>query len=308
MRPMLAAALVFAAAPPLSQAQPIRVLTLDSSRTRVCQTLDFNILTGNAFAEVRAALEDDANFGAGGVVPRDIQFVAQAPELTGDALTLCDIVLLSMSAVPLDVCERQALRDFVEQGGGAFVFENLAGACAGPILGVVPGGPGSGNGEISDPSNPVADGPFGPVSGALLMSFHSLFADVGPDGAAFAESDGPFAASFEIGAGRVVLYNDEESFMTQRVNGCAAGQLTSKERTLFLNAVAYVAPPPGFQFVSPGSCCLADTDRDGAADTRDVLRYLNDWAGAKPLADFNCDGVVNTQDVIAFLNTWASGC
>lgn len=54
--------------------------------------------------------------------------------------------------------------------------------------------------------------------------------------------------------------------------------------------------------------CRVDLNGDGAADTLDVLAYLNFWTNADPAADFTGDGVVNTLDVLRFLNDWSAGC
>ncbi|MBK7403345.1 MAG: DNRLRE domain-containing protein [Phycisphaerales bacterium] len=54
--------------------------------------------------------------------------------------------------------------------------------------------------------------------------------------------------------------------------------------------------------------CAADFDGDGAADTRDVLAFLNVWAASDPSADMNGDGIIDSRDVLAFLNIWAAGC
>ncbi len=54
--------------------------------------------------------------------------------------------------------------------------------------------------------------------------------------------------------------------------------------------------------------CRVDLNGDGAADTLDVLAYLNYWSNADPAADFTGDGVVNTLDVLRFLNDWSEGC
>ncbi|HZW10347.1 MAG TPA: GC-type dockerin domain-anchored protein [Phycisphaerales bacterium] len=54
--------------------------------------------------------------------------------------------------------------------------------------------------------------------------------------------------------------------------------------------------------------CAGDWTMDGAIDTRDVIAFLNEWAGGYHSADLNQDGVVNTLDVIEFLNAWNAGC
>ena len=65
--------------------------------------------------------------------------------------------------------------------------------------------------------------------------------------------------------------------------------------------------------VSPGTIsivefCEADFNRDGEADTLDVLAFLNAWTAGDSSADMNDDGEVNTLDVLVFLNLWNVGC
>lgn len=54
--------------------------------------------------------------------------------------------------------------------------------------------------------------------------------------------------------------------------------------------------------------CPGDFNGDGLVDSRDVLAFLNAWAGGEPTGDFNGDGVIDTRDVLAFLNVWTSDC
>ncbi|HZW10000.1 MAG TPA: GC-type dockerin domain-anchored protein [Phycisphaerales bacterium] len=61
-------------------------------------------------------------------------------------------------------------------------------------------------------------------------------------------------------------------------------------------------------WTAPIVYCDGDWNGDGAADTLDVLAFLNDWASGDPGADINGDGLVNSLDVLAFLNAWNAGC
>ncbi|MFG0242723.1 MAG: PQQ-dependent sugar dehydrogenase [Phycisphaerales bacterium JB054] len=54
--------------------------------------------------------------------------------------------------------------------------------------------------------------------------------------------------------------------------------------------------------------CPGDFNGDGLVDSRDVLAFLNAWAGGEPTGDCNGDGVIDTRDVLAFLNVWTSDC
>lgn len=51
--------------------------------------------------------------------------------------------------------------------------------------------------------------------------------------------------------------------------------------------------------------CAADTNRDGVANTRDFLDYLNLRVVQEPEADLNGDGEVNTLAFLAYLQLWA---
>jgi hypothetical protein len=53
---------------------------------------------------------------------------------------------------------------------------------------------------------------------------------------------------------------------------------------------------------------IPDFNGDGSVDTRDVIDFLNAWAGADPGADFDGDGSVDVRDITAFLNAWVRGC
>jgi len=57
-----------------------------------------------------------------------------------------------------------------------------------------------------------------------------------------------------------------------------------------------------------GASCAADFNADGAANTLDVLAFLNAWTAQDSRADFNGDGAIDTRDVLAFLNAWTAGC
>ena len=54
--------------------------------------------------------------------------------------------------------------------------------------------------------------------------------------------------------------------------------------------------------------CPADMNGDGLIDTRDVVLFLNYWAGDDDRADFDDNGVIDTRDVLDFLGAWAAGC
>lgn len=64
----------------------------------------------------------------------------------------------------------------------------------------------------------------------------------------------------------------------------------------------------GAAYVFDAGLCAADFNSDGAADSRDVIAFLNAWASGDGEADFDGNGLIDSRDVIAFLNAWVAGC
>ncbi|MBZ0171704.1 MAG: dienelactone hydrolase family protein, partial [Phycisphaerales bacterium] len=64
----------------------------------------------------------------------------------------------------------------------------------------------------------------------------------------------------------------------------------------------------GYATLEVDVLCPGDWTLDGEVDTRDLLAFLNDWAGVDPESDLNRDGVVDTLDVLVFLNLYALDC
>jgi hypothetical protein len=289
----------------------IRVLTLEQLRTFDCDgQWNTNIANGGVFAEVRAAMLDAGNFGAGGVVDRQIKLIT-VPEIDGSNLAGADVVILSLLDVPATACELREMRAFVEQGGGLFVLENNAARVYGPLLGAVGLNDGSGGTGVFA-SHAVTAGPFGDVAGtAYGLALHRHFESLGPDGTGLlADGSGPVAAAFEVGGGRAVLICDEEWASSVLLLGCgvSASNMVAA-RIFFLNALAWVTPPEGFVY-EPVDWpeCPADLIEDCVLDFFDVQAFLNAYSSGSAVADFNADGVLDFFDVQAFLNSFASGC
>ncbi|MEM9378368.1 MAG: hypothetical protein AAGB93_00365 [Planctomycetota bacterium] len=300
----------------LAPAQDIRVLTLDPSRSVVCSTLDFDLGQGNAFSELRSWLADPANFGPGGVVPRATTYAPQALLLDPPTLETADVVLLTTMSRPLLRCEVDELIGFVRQGGGVFAFSNTATLDFNAATDAVFGGVGSTvPATVVDPASPVANGPFGAVTGSIgNLPFHRVFSDVGPNGSAILATSDPVMADFAFGAGRLVVFGDEEWVLNGVVNGCAAGQQPeAARRTLWLNAFASIVPSTGFQYVpNPSSlgtryCTPANLNSRGLPATicafgsdavadNDVTVAV-DWIAPNAFGYFLISGL---QDFVAF--------
>ena len=243
-------AFVLAITTGVTPAQDIRVLTLDSSRTASCGSVDMSFVTGSAHSLVRDHLLDPARFGANGTVPRAVTFLPPVPLITPDDLADADVVLLSVQEFQPSNCETLEIVEFLRQGGGLFAFYNFAPAHYGTRFGGAFSWQfGNAPGSVVDPASTVASGPFGSVSGSIgNLNTHFWFDDVGPHGNAVVASNGPVFVEFTWGAGRALVVGDDEWCMN--VSFCGTAQLPNLEReALFLNGFRSVVPPVGFQYV-----------------------------------------------------------
>ena len=233
-----------------AHAQPIRVLTLDQSRTNSCG-LDLS-LTGPFFTQAVFAMTSPTSFGPAGTVQRSLT-LAESARLDGAALAAADLVVLpKVNDPPLDAGELMALNSFLLAGGGLVLFENDPGNTLRDVLGVTAGAfYGNEPATVADAASPTVNGPFGvlAVGTAIPHQFCGSFADVGALGRTAIDIEGEaFAADFALGAGRVAAFGDEETFMSMQVSGCASGIYGSIGATLLLNSVAWAAAAPGFGF------------------------------------------------------------
>lgn len=294
---------------------PIRVVVLDETRTNFCGIAwDTNFLTGNVFSDARSALLNPSFFGPAGIVNRSIDLTAVS-ELSGPALEDADAVFLSSLSADalLNECERQQLQAFVDQGGGLFVFENGAPNRYAELFG--------GSGQLSGGGSTVTflpdtvnQGPFGNTEGqSMVFNFHNAFDDLGLHGRAIA-TDAPnsvVAAAFDYGLGSAIMIADEEWISSYNSpNNCGgATQNAILAQTVFLNAVAYIAPDAGFAYQAiDTNCCAADLNSDGMLNFFDVSVFLTAYSNQDPIADFNDDNTWDFFDVSAFLTAFNAGC
>lgn len=254
-----------------SMAAPITILTLDETRigsyTNANGTLNLNFVTGDSFQTVREALLDPTNFGPGGTVPRSVALTS-APAINTNRLGGTDVILLpAMPRFHFEDCERCAIESFVRQGGGLFVSSNYAAHYFADMVGATETYRSKGvYTKVSNGASPVANGPFGALATGTEISngYLWLFDSLGPNGTDVlvtrdADED-IVAASFTLGLGRVVLFNDEELFMNRGVPGMAAARLTRESLMLFLNAISYVAPNESFRYVPEDCGCVAASE------------------------------------------------
>ncbi|MCC7387228.1 MAG: hypothetical protein IT431_00520 [Phycisphaerales bacterium] len=120
-----------------------------------------------------------------------------------------------------------------------------------------------------------------------------------------------------VNAGRVTVLSGSDLHTLARMDGPAPGdrlgsaldaiQIPGDDYpTLAIGALGY-DNSLGIVRALPGRC-PADFNCDGAANTLDVLAFLNAWNAGDFAADTNFDNEVDTLDVLTFLNLWAQGC
>lgn len=184
-----------------------------------------------------------------------------APELTPAYLDTVEMVLLGVGfgggdtpITPLSAAEQQALRDFVDAGGSAFIFsdnDTFAGPASDPAneslldpfgLDTTGNVDGAAPITVSDPSHPIVDGPFGSIAAATL-AFAGWYDELGPSvPIATLDANGePVLAVIEKdalapGSGLVVLLAD----CTILLDGFG----TNETNTLILNSIDAAMPPP----------------------------------------------------------------
>lgn len=301
----LAVSLVAFAVPPSSFGEaPLVVATLSTDRSHQCGAIDFTFLSGQFFTTVRTALQTESNFGPSGIVAREIVFSPEMATITRGGLNGVDILFITPLASALTECEIDAIAEFASMGGGVFAFENDAATQLAEVVGATAGGEGSGSGSVISGSI-MASGPFGSVSGVFPWSYHLTFSSVGPNGQACIQSDGVIAAAFTQGAGRLVIVNDEEWCGDQDLQGCAASWLPNAALLkLFLNSVAWIAPPPWFEFTLSDS--IGDLDGNGLVNGSDLGSLLGQWGSCSGCcaADLNGDGIVDGDDLGTLLGAW----
>jgi hypothetical protein len=299
----LPAALCVAAA--AHAGDPIVIGTIAADRSADCGTIDFSFVADGYFSTVRSALDSNANFGPGGIVGRDIVFAPPISVVTNEALQGIDILFVTPVQPALGSCEVAAIGNFLAAGGGVFAFANDAAANLASIVGASAGPIGTGSGLVI-PGRPMSAGPFGKVTGRYGLSFHRVFGSLGKSGQPCLQSNGVVAAAFTRGLGRLIIVNDEEWCGDQSLDGCAVSWMPSAPRlAMFLNAVAWVAPPSSFTFVEPGPS--PDLDCDGDVDAFDLAILLNAWGTCTGCrADIDRNGQVNGQDLAILLVNWSA--
>ncbi|MBE7504367.1 MAG: tandem-95 repeat protein [Verrucomicrobiales bacterium] len=220
--------------------------------TVMAQASVVHVLTGAnfsanpGFSVVRNDLLNPALFGPSGTVPHSINLVT-TESITADSLEGIEVVILQVTFGPMPAVEDlSALTQFVNAGGGLFVFGNEIDQFA-SMVGATPS-PGWGLGStatVVDTASPLVTGPFGslPLGPLFSLCMHDAFASAGPEGlVGITDGGGPFGITYQLGAGRVALVGDEEVFLSSYPGTGACIGLRPSSRLIFRNAMAYVIP------------------------------------------------------------------
>lgn len=221
-----------------ANAATIRVLTPDKGGAR-----SFDFLTGGRFNNVRDALTNPANYGAGGIVTDTVDYLPSVTEFNSTNLSGADVVILAHDTKRSE-SEINALNTFVQNGGGILAFGNNVASDLSTILGSTFGRYRDGTGiRVSNAESPIANGPFGTFAAGTYTgtSFGGLFGTVGEHGTVGITRGGiPFAATYDFGTGRAAVFHDEEMFISAWMGG-ADRRWNTTHNAYFLNAFDYVA-------------------------------------------------------------------
>ena len=224
-------------------AQTIRLGSIDAARFDAATWT----LNGTDMEEARAKLLDTDNFGASGVVGRDVAITDVAAEITGTLLGDFDVFfigyLYDAAAGAFTAAELDAFHAWVEGGGAMLVtcddsdYDAVCARFGAPATGfgtqlVNASGPGFGH--------PALDGPFGPVR-QFTAQFDIAAFDEPADGTVLARSLGraPMVIARTLGSGRVLLLSDVDMLSDYTLTDDT--DLPSANDALLGNAIAWLA-------------------------------------------------------------------
>ncbi|OUR86225.1 hypothetical protein A9Q85_06395, partial [Cycloclasticus sp. 44_32_T64] len=204
----------------------------------------------NMVDDTRAKLENDANFGAGGIIPSDIQISDISEPLTLELLNNFDVFFIGYYPEgTLTEAELQALSDWAEAGGTLIItadsgsYDQVASYFGYPTAsGAVDPMTVTSEGE----TNPIFDGPFGEVESFLMWGTQGYFTNT--DGATILAVDDnglPVVLETSFGDGNLILLADVDILSD---NGLTDGEnvdLGASNDVLFGNLFAYAAELAG---------------------------------------------------------------
>lgn len=289
--PRLALPLLLAAG--ALSAQTIRLGSIDAARFDGATWT----LNGTDMEEARAKLLDTDNFGASGVVGRDVVITDTAAAIDGTLLANFDVFFIGYldddNVNAFTPAELDAFSDWVAGGGAMLItcddsdYDAVCARFGAPATGfgtqlVVASGPGFGH--------PALDGPFGPVRQFTAQGSIAAFDEPG-DGAVLARSlDGaPMLIARQYGDGRVLFFSDVDFVADRSLTD--GTDLPSANDALLGNAIAWLAGESDSGLCVPDATtlCLDGFPGDGRFAVTVEFSTVQGggyagWALATPLA------------------------
>jgi hypothetical protein len=227
---------------PASAATPTVVVSgYDTSRV----DSDWGLFS-SCLATTNGYVTDPANFGPSGVDPVNLDLSGGGvPTATTDSLAGVNVFFTGwVTTDSYSDAEKAALLAYVK-GGGALIgttdgTDHDMSSIFGVTLADSPGG--TETGTITDPSSPLADGPFGTVTSFEQNGDVGHYTDIGPGQTVGTNPEGPAIVvippgALGAGSGPVVLVSDVDVFSD--CEGDPVGAVTNE--ILIKNIFAYVA-------------------------------------------------------------------
>ena len=278
------------------------IISFDETRSSGTGSTGSASVTGTFQSFVLGSAYESARAGIMTIDP-GASFVA-VPTLTEQSL-VGDVFVSGLLAQAQDLspAEQAVLLNFVHDGGAALIFGELATflnaansmmapfdmAFDGDLFQVVLV-------VITDPSHPIADGPFGTVA-TFNEGFVTAISDLGPHGYSIATN--PLGDTLAVippnalapGSGPVVVYSDSSLFLTNSNPPYNFGD----NEVIFMNTMAFLM-----------GICGADVDGDNVVGISDFLLVLAQWGPCPPkcFADVDGDGEVGILDFLQVLAEW----
>jgi len=245
----------------------VNVLSLDASRNSGGRLEDF--VGGSLYASFRNDLALNTNFGMGGTVSTDVNFLAPVSTLTSANLATANVLIWSQRSAP-SAPEKSAIASFVNDGGSLMVISQQV-----PSFIDLLGGNSTFSqysaylGNYSSVSTPITDGAFGNITGqasdptqpsnAALPSASTGFRLVLNEGALPAgsitgmrnEFGNAVSATSLVGLGRVAIFGDDNLFIDPNYAGPNAAN-----RSAALNTFAWLGAGSVTAVPEPSSIAL----------------------------------------------------
>jgi YD repeat-containing protein len=239
--------------------RPIVIQSFNVARSASVSGVSMSFVSGTMFSQAKTDLQNPANFGPTGIVPRPVTFGTGIQTITTAALTGVDVFVLNDTVSPLTASEVAALEQFVAEGGALLElstwFASARPVLLGSFMSLFSNIPTAGL-TAAGLASPLAMGAFGTVTAPVVLGGHRVFDWPGLATVIADHAQGRAVLSLQPGAGfsglgRAVLIGDEEVFASGHptVNNYTAGQ----NKTVFLNTIAFLAQAPGFRIPPPAS-------------------------------------------------------